>query len=297
MRLISTALVLLLATTFVWCAPPESRPEPSTPKYRVETAEVHINFTATDQHNLPVSDLATTDVILLQDGQPRQIVALEHKEYSAISAAVLTDSSESMGKSVAVARESWQWMNRNMIRSEDHLLFLDFDDALLRPPGQKPGGVYLTCLYDSLIRVIPQVARRQSRRALILFTDGVDNASYHALDDVIEAALAEGVAIYAITTPKFKVRYNYDVLDKLTESTGGKFFSIENADQMIFAVKLIEQDLRSSYELVFRPDKTKPGLRRLILKSPRQVRLNYQTAYYQPEIRSTGLVEVAAAGR
>jgi hypothetical protein len=267
-------------------------------KYRVETAEVHISFSATDQQNLPVSDLDLRDLTLLQDGKPREIVALEHKEYSGISVAVLTDSSESMGKSVRVARESWQWMNRNLLRQDDHVLFLDFDDTLLAPSARKPGGVYLTCLYDSLIKVIPQVSRGQSRRALILFTDGMDNASYHSLDDVIETALEESVAVYAISTSKFRVQYNNEVLVRLTKSTGGKFYSVDNADQMIFSLKLIEQELRSGYEIVFRPDKSASGIRRLILKSNwRPLKLNCQAAYYQPAIRPTGQVQVASVGR
>lgn len=299
MRLMIVALLSLLFTPLARSAAPEASLDPSLPKYRVEAAEVHIGMTATDQQNLPVSDLSPADVTVLQDGQPLPIISLEQREEVPIAAAVLTDSSESMGKSVAMARESWQWMNRNMVREEDKVTFLDFDDALLRPAGNKRSGVYLTCLYDSLVRIMPKIhGMGEARRALIMFTDGVDNASYHGLQDVIEAAMADNVAIYAISTTKFKVRYNGALLEKLTRATGGRFFSIDNTDQMIFALKLIEQDLRNGYDVIFRADKNRGGLRKLAIKSARRdLRFTHQAAYYQPAISPTGPVEVAVAGQ
>jgi Ca-activated chloride channel family protein len=299
MRLVSVAL-LFLVSAFGWGATPGGAPDNSPTTYRVEAAEVHISFSAFDKQNLPVGDLSLSDISVLQDGQPlRQVVTLEKRHQGPIVATVLTDSSESMGKAIPMARESWRWMNRNLVSNEDHVSFLDFDDSMFRPSSKQRGGVYLTALHDSLIKLIPQIqGTPEARKALILFTDGVDNASYHTLQDVIDTALEEDVAVYAISTAKFRVRYDSNALNRLTGMTGGRFFVVENSDQMIFAIKLIEQDLRSGYEIVFRPSKGKAGIHRLAIKSPTMpLRFYHRAAYFQPGVPETGVVEVAAAAR
>jgi hypothetical protein len=81
----------------------------------------------------------------------------------------------------------------------------------------------------------------------------------------------------------------------LTRETGGGFFVVKNVPQMIVTVQQIEQELRNGYELVFRADKTRSGMRRMgILSTHKAWRLYYRAAYYQPPPSTTGTIQIAA---
>jgi hypothetical protein len=297
MRSATVALCIVLLTGITFAGSPETAPEPdpSIPLFRVEAAEVRISLSAFDRQNLPVGDLKIRDLHAYRDGRTAEIVALKQYRESPIAAAVLTDISSSMNKALPLARESWKWMLTRSSQPGDQIEFYDFDNSIAPAAMKHISGTNLTSLYDGLVDFIPRVKPGSSgRRALILFTDGQDNSSYHVLDDVINAASREDVVIYAITPFVYPVRYNSEVLTRLSSGTGGRFFLVSDTEEMIVALKLIEQDLREGYELILRSDKSRQaGLRRLSIESDRPLRLHYRNAYYQPATQST--VQIVAS--
>jgi hypothetical protein len=297
MRVIAVAFSLLLFADVVWAASPGGVPDPPRATYRVEAAEVHIAISAFDKRNRPPTELSPADFILLRDGHPiEEAVTLERRHESPILATVVTDVSESMTKAVPMARDSWQWMRMNAFHGDDQVVYFDFGVDLSSAGSPKQSGMHLTSFYDCLHKLIPQISRDGiGRRAILLFTDGRDNDSLHSLQDVINLAVERDIAVYAITTGKFKILYDEQVLDQLTTATGGRYFVVKNTKEMTTVLQDITQELRNGYEVVFRAGKARSGMHRIAMQPVnKRLHLYYRAAYFQENASGTQPVMMAS---
>jgi VWFA-related protein len=117
-----------------------------------------------------------------------------------------------------------------------------------------------TALFDVIVQAINQMGARNSRRVLVLFTDGEDRDS-HILESTVERRLEmSDVVLYAIGQGQAtSVKELRNVLERLAQRSGGRayFESVEALDG-VFAGIL--EELAAQYLLGFAPtDDTKDG--------------------------------------
>ncbi|MGE0445108.1 MAG: VWA domain-containing protein, partial [Vicinamibacterales bacterium] len=119
----------------------------------------------------------------------------------------------------------------------------------------------MTALYDALMRGLAQIQRgTHDRKALIVASDGGDNASAHALADVVTAARRAGVVIYAVRWADPDNREaRPETLKALAAETGGRTFVIRAADDLPRAFADIAQEIRQAYVLGFTPSQMADG--------------------------------------
>ncbi len=275
-------------------AGPGTNPEIATPTFRVTTAEVHLTLSAVREKSEPVTDLSAYDFQVLRDGREvSEIVSFEPIDNAPLSAVLLTDVSESMLKGLPMERAGAAWIKANFNGSQDHLLFIDFGAE--PESGRHSANPHLTSLYDALLDTLPRLQSCGARRrAVILLTDGEDNYSLHTISDVISAAQRYDIAIYAITAhPSRKQYYRPDVLQTLSEQTGGRYYDVRKQEQMAAAMAEITNELRHGFELVFRPGTTTPGLHQVAIR-PRNknLRIFCRSAYYQPLLAAGEIASV-----
>jgi Ca-activated chloride channel homolog len=130
----------------------------------------------------------------------------------------------------------------------------------------------------------------QTRRALILLTDGDDTSSQKTRDDAIDAALQAGALIYAIGIEPLcdDCRFDKKALRKVAEQTGGRAFFPKDEHQLRAAFAQIEQELRTQYVLFYAPtNKTQDGSFRTVrldITNPalqkQKLALTYRHGYY-----------------
>src|SRR5207302_3925154 len=86
---------------------------------------------------------------------------------------------------------------------------------------------------DESHRVSPD--EQVTRRALILLTDGVDNASSRKLDEAIDRAWRAGVIVYSIGIgDRFRFEgVREDVLRRLGDETGGRAYFPRSTDDLL----------------------------------------------------------------
>ena len=91
----------------------------------------------------------------------------------------------------------------------------------------------------------------ESRRAIILFSDGVDTISMHGGDDVLEAAQNLQSAIYSVNSRSRKSGPDKgdEVLEYLAGSTGGLSFA--PGEKVQEALHAVVEDLHSGYVLTY----------------------------------------------
>jgi hypothetical protein len=283
-RAVAVAAALLVSVT-VWAAGPGPDPSPSMTTFRVTTAEVHITFTADTDKNQPITNVAPSDFVLLRDGAPvKSIVGFRSYDSEPASVLVLTDVSDSMLPGLQINRAAAEWLRQHSDSSADHLSFVDFGSKV-ETDHASFNDRHMTSLFDALVQTLPSLRATDSRRrAVLLLTDGLDNDSYHGLLDVIALAQRNDIAVYCITAhPSKKQFYRPDLLQALSEETGGRYYAVTKPQAMLSTIADIDNDLHSGYELIFRPDAATAGLHQLSIRPNRpHVHFFYRSAYFQP---------------
>lgn len=120
-----------------------------------------------------------------------------------------------------------------------------------------------TALYDSVFAAIEKLQIRQrSRRALLLISDGQDNASRLTFKELRNALRDADVTLHVVgMLSDIDVGSSLGVegksiLDELSATTGGATFYPKNRKELKGAFSTIAGELRHQYRLGFRPDKT-----------------------------------------
>jgi VWFA-related protein len=95
-------------------------------------------------------------------------------------------------------------------------------------------------------------APNQRRRAIILFTDGVNSTSRLTRDDAINRALEAETIIYAIGIGDSKYGgVDHDALNAVARGTGGRAFFPKRETDLKNAFLEIEQELRTQYLIAY----------------------------------------------
>jgi VWFA-related protein len=126
-----------------------------------------------------------------------------------------------------------------------------------------------TALHDALVHTLYYFRGVQGQRAVVLLSDGDDNASFINYKDAIEYAKRSGVAVYTIglNIPMFETGIR-NKLGELAEATGGRTFLTSNPEELHGIYKQIETELRSRYLVAYNSTETSgvPGFRPVEVK-------------------------------
>jgi VWFA-related protein len=99
-------------------------------------------------------------------------------------------------------------------------------------------------------------AGHRDKKALIIVSDGGDNASQRRYGEVLTLARQSQAVIYAIgLIGQFGEEENPRVLERLCKDTGGLAFFPRNVDAVGEISIRIAQDLRQQYTLGYAPEK------------------------------------------
>jgi VWFA-related protein len=275
----------------------------------VSVGYVMVPFVLTDLKGKPVADLREKDVTLLVDGQPVLTDLFSRSDDAPVSFTILLDASGSMGLvgKMEGARAAVRALVRQRLPGDDFSLYVfssgevrgvvpftpDVGTLLAAVDAVTPQG--RTAFYDALARMPDRtLLGRNGSRAIILLTDGIDNASTLTRDDL--AALLEGVdvPVYPIglrspgaplapppgVTPEAML--NLEILAHVARLSGGLLAIVDEAAQLPAAITRIEKDLRSQYLMGFTPTGAGPvRFRRITLRlsgsaRPVRVRAGYR---------------------
>jgi VWFA-related protein len=131
-----------------------------------------------------------------------------------------------------------------------------------------PGGD--TAMYDALISAVNQLNGVTGRKAILVYTDGLDNRSKSTVDNVISSIGSSGLTISAVgfgdasQGAGSQEALDEAVLKKLAGDTGGLYGYAENRDQLSALYASFGASMRSEYVLTY---KSPYGLRNGINRS------------------------------
>jgi VWFA-related protein len=111
-----------------------------------------------------------------------------------------------------------------------------------------------TALYNGLLLTLRDAAKIPGRKVVIVFSNGPDNASMVAPDDVRAVAEDEGIPIYVISTNEVnKDAISSGVFKRITARTGGKAYWAKTWQKQVEAFESIREDLGNSYTVTYYP--------------------------------------------
>jgi Ca-activated chloride channel homolog len=111
-----------------------------------------------------------------------------------------------------------------------------------------------TALYNALLLTLRDAAKVAGRKVVIVFSNGPDNASMVAPDDVRAVAEDEGIPIYVISTNEVnKDPISSAVFRRIAQRTGGKAYWAHSWQKQVEAFEDIREDMSNSYTITYYP--------------------------------------------
>lgn len=223
-----------------------------------------------------VRGLTASDFRLFENKIPQEIDFFSIEGEEPISVAFLLDLSTSMRVSgkLTAAKEAVRYFLDNLRRGDRFALIGFADDqvswiteftedrARFLERLQVQEGFGQTALHDAVAATPGLVDRNVvGRKAIVLITDGVDNASRLGEFEAIAVAREVEVPIYSVGFTSIPSVLRADralsnderVLRKIADETGGASFLVNDPDELKEAVARINAELRYQYLIGYRP--------------------------------------------
>ena len=267
-----------------------------------------VNVTVTDPYDRPVTGLDPSNFRVFEDNLEQEVLTFSIED-TPISVGVIFDNSGSMADKIDRARAGVIEFFKSS-NPEDEFFFVSFNERaeltsaftnsiedlesriLLTAPGGR------TALLDAICFGLSQMrGARNSRRALLILSDGGDNHSRYNETDVKRLVKEADTQLYAIgifEPPQYRTRTLEELngpslLAEITEMTGGRLFTVANPNELPDTAAKIGLELRNQYILGYRPsNKTHDAKWRKIrikLRLPKglpPLKIYSKTGYYAP---------------
>jgi len=264
------------------------------PTFRVKVDLVVLSFTITDNKGHYINGLQPKDFRILEDGIPQKLssfaegnkpplevqadgsmrpmpvteqVKIEGRPDSVVgtNVFVLFDTSNYMYRGFVYASDAIADFVRGLDRADSVAVYtysrnLTRAASLTKERNDAVSGLRNavagddSALYNCLLLTLRDAARVPGRKVVIVFSNGPDNASMVAPDDVRAVAEDEGIPIYVISTNEVtKDPVSSNVFKRISNGTGGKSYFAKTWQKQVEAFEAIREDLGNSYTVTYYP--------------------------------------------
>ncbi len=261
---------------------PAPQKQGSQYKINVNVNLVVLHATVVDNKGRMINDLTEKDFRVVEDGTPQKLAVFSHADIPVTMGIDIDDSGSMRDKRAAVNESALTFVKTS--NPDDQVFVVNFNDEYyLDTPGNfasnmeelqaalakidSRGG---TALYDAVSASLDHLKLgNRDKKALLVITDGEDNASRYSFADLLRQAQQSNAVIYCIGLlgeehpgGLFKTHGGGDkraakILRELAEATGGKAYFPKSLDQVEPICVSIARDIRNQYTLGYYPSNSK----------------------------------------
>jgi len=230
----------------------------------VRVQAVELPVTVLDRDGKPVEGLAKEDFEVYEEGVRQEIQSFALKKDLPVRVGLVVDTSGSMEKTLPEVQRVVLGFARSLLRPKDRAFVVAFSDrpALLAPFTADFGALERalltlraereTALWDAVIHGLFQFSGVRGKKAMIVLTDGEDNASKAPFERALDYSQRSGVTVYtvAVDLPLTAIRARSQ-LSRLAKVTGGAAFFLPAQPKLAPVYERIERELRNQYVLAY----------------------------------------------
>lgn len=257
---------------------------------RVDVDLVNVVLTVQDSAGRYVTDLQQSDFRIYEDGV-EQTVAVFAKDDVDSAIGLLLDNSLSMVDILPMMKTGLlDFVEKS--KGLDQLFVMTFGTRVrtLHEAGDSLSELQSTMklltaqgtsvLFDSLVDGLRKVSGQKSdRKALLVFTDGIDTASRAGFKDVLLEAQKAGALLYFIPIGA-RVLIDEHTIDQLARETGGRAIYLRRNDPIQPAMDGIRQELARQYYIGYYTSR-RPGYHAIRVEVPgRDVKVRAKSGYH-----------------
>jgi len=267
-----------------------------------------VNVTVTDPYDRAVTGLDPSNFRVFEDNVEQEVLTFSIED-TPVSVGVIFDNSGSMANKISSAREGVIEFFKSS-NPEDEFFFVSFNEraelesAFTSSLEDLQTHIMLTAfggrtaLLDAICFGLSQMRDvRNSRRALLILSDGGDNHSRYNESEVKRLVKEADTQLYAIgifdplqyRSRTLEELNGPSLLAEITEITGGRLFTIENPSEIPDTAAKIGLELRSQYILGYRPSNKAHDAKwrkiKIKLRPPKglpPLKVYSRTGYYAP---------------
>jgi Ca-activated chloride channel family protein len=282
---------LILFTCLAVCA--STQTQESVAQFKSEARLIEVYATVFDKKGKFLSGLSRDGFEILDEGTPQPITAFESSS-SDLSCALLLDATGSMSAVLPRLKKAvTDFIDE--LRPGDAIAVYSFAEGLQKLADftidkseakravsriRAFGG---TALFDGMASVAGEITNRRGRKALLVFSDGADNASVLTATNAVARANKSGIPIFAVAQgDALKAKNLFKLLKETSEATGGKIYAAEDRDEIAKIFADISRQLQSFYLLAYKPppaDQTKWRSIRVLVKGQNRYEVRARQGY------------------
>ena len=245
-------------------------------RIKIDTDMVNLDVTVIDQNNNPVANLKKEDFSVYED-KVKQTIENVSREEVPVSFGLVIDTSGSMRSKLQSVSDAAVLLIKQMRRDDEAFvasfkaeaeLVQDFTDDR-RELEDAIGKLYTsggTALLDAIIATADyaQEKGKQRRKALVIFSDGLEKNSSVKEKEVMEAIKENEVQVYLVGFIDVEMEENRpfgkspakkakDLLSGIADDSGGRAYFPKDVGEIPVIAAQIAKDLRTQYVVSYYP--------------------------------------------
>jgi Ca-activated chloride channel family protein len=257
-----------------------------SPTFSSKIEAVRVDVLVTDKGQA-VLGLGTNDFDVLDNGVPQQVELVSYEQIP-LNVVLAFDMSESVaGERLGHLRDAGTAVLGGL-KKDDQAALVTFSHEVALGSGlttevsgvqdalNEAIGIGRTSLVDGAYAALTVGESDVGRSLLIIFSDGLDTASWLTPDTVLDTAKRSDVVVYAVAIGHSKPEFLRD----LTSYTGGRLFEVEKTSNLSAIFLDVLHEFRQRYLVSYTPrGVAKDGWHRLDVRVKRKGTVKARPGY------------------